>query len=76
MDAEWKYAVSEVEKIKNDFAELDLRLQTLTTVLEATVEQMGEFMAWKQRFMGMMVQVVRQQTPPRTFSENIFSQEC
>ena len=68
VDAEWKYAVSEVEKIKNDFAELDQRLQVLSTLVEATMEQMSDLM-------DMMVQAVPSKTPPRTFSENIFSQE-
>jgi Tfp pilus assembly protein PilN len=55
VDAEWKYAVSEVEKIKNDFAELDQRLQVLATLVEATMEQMSGLM-------DMMVQAL----PPRT----------
>jgi hypothetical protein len=69
VDAEWKYAVSEVEKIKNDFAELDERLQVLATLVEATMEQMSGLM-------DMMVQTLPARTAPRTFSENTFSQEC
>jgi Tfp pilus assembly protein PilN len=69
MDAEWKYPLEELEKVKNDLDELDQRLQVLATLVEATMEQMSGLM-------DMMVQALPTRTAPRTFSENIFSQEC
>jgi len=68
-DAEWRYMMEEVDKIKDELDELGQRLQVLSTVVEATMEQMSDLM-------DMMVQAVPSKTPPRTFSENIFSQEC
>jgi Tfp pilus assembly protein PilO len=55
MDAEWKYPLEELEKVKNDLAELNQRVQVLATLVEATMEQMSGLM-------DMMVQTL----PPRT----------
>ena len=69
MDAEWKYPLEELGKVKNDLAELDQRLQVLATLVEATMEQMSGGM-------DMMVQALPTRTYTRSFTENIFSQEC
>jgi Tfp pilus assembly protein PilN len=69
VDAEWKYPLEELEKVKNDLAELDQRLQVLATLVEATMEQMSGLM-------DMMVQALPTRTYTRSFTENTFSQEC
>jgi len=69
MDAEWKYPLEELEKVKNDLAELDQRLQVLATLVEATMEQMSGLM-------DMMVQTLPTRTYTRSFTENPFLTEC
>jgi hypothetical protein len=69
MDADWKNTLVELNKVNDQLDELDQRLQVLATLVEATMEQMSGLM-------DMMVQTLPARTPPRTFSENTFSQEC
>ena len=69
MDADWKNTLAELNKVNDQLDELDQRLQVLATLVEATMEQMSGLM-------DMMVQALPTRTAPRTFSENIFSQEC
>lgn len=69
VDADWKNTLAELNKVNDQLDELDQRLQVLATLVEATMEQMSGLM-------DMMVQTLPARTAPRTFSENIFSQEC
>jgi Tfp pilus assembly protein PilN len=69
MDVDWKNTLAELNKVNDQIDELDQRLQVLATLVEATMEQMSGLM-------DMMVQTFPTRTAPRTFSENIFLQEC